>query len=117
PMSGVTGATAPAQSQLNKSQHYGKNWLIIPNLSLNTTFSPLLTKIFPAARLQGALHQNPAKPQSPANHPSRKARHTGARRSRGSCYEIQTCRLFFDAYDQHLHERPSEAVGNIGRNQ
>src|SRR5439155_25829050 len=47
---------------------------ILPNLSLHTTFSPLLTKIFPAARLQGALHQNPAKPQSPANHLSRKAK-------------------------------------------
>jgi hypothetical protein len=36
-----------------------------------------LTKTFPAeaARLQAALHQNPAKSQSPANHRSHKITH------------------------------------------
>src|SRR5438067_6306974 len=69
-MSGATGATAPAQSHLNKSQHYAKNLRAIQNHTLSTTFSRRLTRICPAvaAHPRAAHHRSPAKPQNPAHH-------------------------------------------------
>ena len=59
-------------SRPNKSPRYAKNSPIIQILSLNRTSCAFPTKIFRAAHLQGARRPNPAKPQSPANHRSRK---------------------------------------------
>ena len=79
----------------NKSPHYGKNWLVIPNHSLNTISSQPLMKIFPVAQYPRAVRRlNRVKPRNPPHQRNRNApgRHVSSRhnqpRERRSCDSV-----------------------------